>query len=374
MNSLLVFCIGIFIGLVTICTYYSANARSVCSKSTNFNVCDKNTVCVKPNKKFCKKFPNFSPECNHYGPDIDISCPEFCEEYVGEQAKICYTASACASRGADLKWTEAYEDCNKHYSVLKACESGGCPSFSCRDPPKICPAQCEKENEETGRTPSFCYGEEGCKARNPEDGIWAAPFDNCNTSHVATKCSQEMGCPWASCPQPPKDLCQPEHCNEPHGECNQLDGSCNCLDGFTGDNCGSKPPPGPASCDAGRTYGVGGVAPCNKCLTCTAPQVIDSECTINSNSTCKDGPPTPVGCDERCITPQEEGAKSTKQCFDNCGDPATSFFIWDGSSFSLNPVHKESADFLQGKVDLCNKGITNFNCTTDSGCDWATCS
>ena len=220
--------------------WVTTKPRNFCEKSKDFKVCDKDSVCVNVDQEFCEKFPDFSPECNKYPPNVGPICPSPCKNAnLVAKSRLCYNAAACASRDLTGKWTGDYADCNnnKEFSI---CENKGC--FSCKDPVKICPSSCYKKDPYTGKSAMDCYSEEGCAARLP-DGTWdpSTVYDKCNPGNedVEKSCNYDFGCDWAKCPQIPTDLCRDNKC-DPNGTyyCNPMDGSCTCMPGWKGENCG----------------------------------------------------------------------------------------------------------------------------------------
>lgn len=332
-NVILIIAI-IIIMILLIVMLAKTNLRSVCEKSDDFTVCDCDSVCVKPDKEFCSKFPEFSPYCDKYPPPLDIECPSICETMVAPDARICYTAGALDSKDASGKYTGSYEDCNK--SIIQFCEKKKCKSFNPKKPEYICPAQCYEKTPQ-GVYPSICFSQkdpDACSTILP-DGTWPSdgPFDQCNTQNIAELCKPEYGCvPYVdangitqqfSCPQVPPDMCIDTKCDPVNGICNSADGSCTCNPGWSGVNCTEPDGPGP------------------------------------------DPPPPPITCPANCTKTNAAG-KTVEQCFNGtpnnlCSKGCT----YSDGVFTCPPL------IPADRVENCNNGIQDNDCT---GCDWAKCS
>ena len=235
--DIIFYTIGVIIIILICYITIRCNLRSICKRSDDFIVCDKESVCVTPDEEFCKEFPTFAPYCDKYPPDVDADCPGLCGTDVSADARICFTAGGCASREPNGgKWTGQYEKCNKE--SISFCEGKGCVGFNCRNPDKICPSNCERDDPVTGANAKLCFEEPGCEARL-DDGTWdpTSLYNNCNTKDVANLCKVEYGCEWAVCPERPNDLCVDTKCNLSNGTCKKTDGSCVCNDGWSGTTC-----------------------------------------------------------------------------------------------------------------------------------------
>ena len=330
MDTYIVLCF-VLISLLIAAVFYILNLNKYVCNGTD-------KVCVTTDDDFCMQFPAFTPGCEWVPPDIDPVCPSLCNDSQFKSAfSDCYTKKGCDSRDQNGKWSKdgPFNKCNIA-GVL--CESKKCKWASCSKPKNTCLSKCEEARAcfDVSQATNACvlWDQNTHKFTIPDE----APDDikeklsQCNIA-IDSGCNPEYGCDWAT--------------------------------------CDAGPTPDDTDCVEGKTFNTDtGKEPCNNCSTsCPDGKVIDKQCTVTSDITCKDDD-SDNGCPESCVSGEYA---QLRNCFvdPTTGSPATSCMLWKDGKFDDTSSFWPTDPDKQEKLNKCNEGIKI--CNVDVGCDWATC-
>lgn len=367
--------------------------------------------CNKSIIQFCekKKCKSFNPKKPEY------ICPAQCYEKTpqGVYPSICFSPDVCSMILPDGTWPSdgPFDQCNTQ-NVAELCKpeygcapyvdaDGTTQQFSCPQvPPDMCiDTKCDPVNGICNSADGSCTcnpGWSGVNCTEP-DGPGPDPSPGCasdcnsgkrvnfpscfvkSNGEATASCSGDTtagkfdplwngtnfdteGELWdlaASLPDPNDSS---KTMQDSINACNNGLEVCNVGSGCDWATCGSMPPPPADDCVTGSTWNVSGKAPCKECSVCQSPQIADQQCTVTTDTTCKDPSLPPITCPANCTKTNADG-KTVEQCFNGTPNLCSMGCTYSDGVFTCSGVPAS-------KVANCNNGIQANDCT---GCDWATC-